>query len=98
MRRMDTLIGVLSIALLLCFQVCFAKEAAEHITIPVNVGVVLDAQTEIGKMGMKCISMALSDLYASHGSSYKTRLALNRRDSKRSVVGAAAAGSILSIP
>ncbi|XP_027180565.1 glutamate receptor 2.7-like [Coffea eugenioides] len=91
MRRMDTLIGVLSIALLLCFQVCFAKEAAEHITIPVNVGVVLDAHTEIGKMGMKCISMALSDLYASHGSSYKTRLVLNRRDSKGTVVGAAAA-------
>ena len=98
MSRKDTLMGVLSIALFLCFQVPFAEAAAENITIPVNVGVVLDADTEIGKMGMKCISMALSDLYASHGSSYRTRLVLNTRDSKNTVVGAAAAGSILSIP
>nr|XP_027084346.1 glutamate receptor 2.7-like [Coffea arabica] len=91
MSRKDTLMGVLSIALFLCFQVPFAEAAAENITIPVNVGVVLDADTEIGKMGMKCISMALSDLYASHGSSYRTRLVLNTRDSKNTVVGAAAA-------
>uniref|UniRef100_F6H9F3 Receptor ligand binding region domain-containing protein n=1 Tax=Vitis vinifera TaxID=29760 RepID=F6H9F3_VITVI len=41
-------------------------------------------------MGLSCISMALSDFYASHGH-YKTRLALEIRDSKRDVVGAAAA-------
>ena len=61
-------------------------------TIPVNVGVVLDMDQWMGKMGLSCISMALSDFYASHDY-YKTRLVLNTRDSKDDVVGAAAAGS-----
>ncbi|GFS44652.1 glutamate receptor 2.6 [Actinidia rufa] len=59
-------------------------------TIPVNVGVVLDMDQWMGKMGLSCISMALSDFYASHDY-YKTRLVLNTRDSKNDVVGAAAA-------
>ncbi|MCD7446414.1 hypothetical protein HAX54_006023 [Datura stramonium] len=60
--------------------------------IPINVGVVLDMDEWFGKMGLTCISMALSDLYSSdHGSNYKTRLVLHTRDSKRDVVGAAAA-------
>ncbi|RVW72764.1 hypothetical protein CK203_057326 [Vitis vinifera] len=33
----------------------------------VKVGVVLDLDTWVGKMGLSCISMALSDFYASHG-------------------------------
>ncbi|KAJ8561139.1 hypothetical protein K7X08_027329 [Anisodus acutangulus] len=61
-------------------------------TIPVNVGVVLDMDEFLGKMGLSCISMALSDFYSSdHGSKYKTRVVLHTRDSKRDVVGAAAA-------
>ncbi|XP_034682430.1 glutamate receptor 2.7-like isoform X1 [Vitis riparia] len=63
---------------------------AQNTTIPVKVGVVLDMDTWPGKMGLSCISMALSDFYASHGH-YKTRLVLEIRDSKRDVVGAAAA-------
>ncbi|GFS44655.1 glutamate receptor 2.8 [Actinidia rufa] len=59
-------------------------------TIPVNVGVVLDMDEWMGKMGLSCITMALSDFYASHDY-YKTRLVLNTRDSKDDVVGAAAA-------
>ncbi|RVW26897.1 Glutamate receptor 2.8 [Vitis vinifera] len=39
---------------------------AQNTTIPVKVGVVLDLDTWVGKMGLSCISMALSDLYASH--------------------------------
>ncbi|KAK2971057.1 hypothetical protein RJ640_003249 [Escallonia rubra] len=57
-------------------------------TVPVNVGVILDKDTWAGKMGLRCISMALNDFYASHGH-YKTRLVLNVRDSNRSVVRAA---------
>ena len=68
--------------------------AAQNKTlIPVNVGVVLDMEKWIGKMGLSCISMALSDFYASHGY-YRTRLVLHTRDSKDDVVGAAAAGSL----
>ncbi|KAF5936362.1 hypothetical protein HYC85_027491 [Camellia sinensis] len=69
----------------------FTKMAmAQNNTIPVNVGVVLDMNTWVGKMGLSCITMALSDFYASHGH-YRTRLVLNTRDSKKDVVGAAAA-------
>ncbi|KAL6345739.1 hypothetical protein AAG906_017483 [Vitis piasezkii] len=63
---------------------------SQNTTIPVKVGVVLDMDTWLGKMGLSCITMALSDFYASHGH-YKTRLVLEIRDSKRDVVGAAAA-------
>uniref|UniRef100_F6H9F0 Ionotropic glutamate receptor C-terminal domain-containing protein n=1 Tax=Vitis vinifera TaxID=29760 RepID=F6H9F0_VITVI len=63
---------------------------SRNTTIPVKVGVVLDMDTWLAKMGLRCISMALSEFYASHGH-YKTRLVLEIRDSKRDVVGAAAA-------
>ncbi|KAF8035044.1 hypothetical protein BT93_C1156 [Corymbia citriodora subsp. variegata] len=59
-------------------------------TIPVNVGVVLDLETSVGQMGLSCITMSLSDFYSSNPS-YKTRLVLNVRDSKRDEVAAAAA-------
>ncbi|OMO65280.1 glutamate receptor 2.8-like protein [Corchorus capsularis] len=62
-------------------------------TIPVNVGVVLDFESLVGKIGWSCINMALSDFYATHGRHYKTRLVLNARDSHQDVVAAAAAGS-----
>ncbi|KAL6218372.1 hypothetical protein ACLB2K_011586 [Fragaria x ananassa] len=42
------------------------------------------------KVYLSCIEMALSDIYASHPY-FKTRLVLQKRDSKRTVVGAAAA-------
>ncbi|KAK3437342.1 hypothetical protein EUGRSUZ_C02004 [Eucalyptus grandis] len=58
-------------------------------TISVNVGVILDLETEVGQMGLTCINMSLSDFYSSNPS-YKTRLVLNVRDSKRDEVAAAA--------
>ncbi|KAJ6373290.1 hypothetical protein OIU76_027597 [Salix suchowensis] len=64
---------------------------AENISIPVNVGLVLDLDSDLdGKIALSCIEMALSDFYATHGD-YKTRLVLNTRDSMKDVVGAAAA-------
>ncbi|KAJ6354808.1 hypothetical protein OIU76_027599 [Salix suchowensis] len=67
---------------------------AENISIPVNVGVVLDLDSDLdGKIALSCIEMALSDFYATHGD-YRTRLVLNTRDSMKDVVGAAAAGSL----
>ncbi|KAI6681176.1 hypothetical protein NL676_035057 [Syzygium grande] len=66
-------------------------------TIPVNVGVVLDLETWVGQMGLSCISMSLSDFYSSNAS-YKTRLVLNVRDSKRDEVTAAAAAEIVQAP
>ncbi|KAK3435718.1 hypothetical protein EUGRSUZ_C00424, partial [Eucalyptus grandis] len=59
-------------------------------TILVNVGVVLDLETWVGRMGLSCINISLSDFYTSNPS-YKTRLVLNVRDSKGDEVAAAAA-------
>ncbi|KAL5973940.1 hypothetical protein ACLOJK_030599 [Asimina triloba] len=54
----------------------------------VDVGVVLDLETWVGTMSQACISVALSDFYASRSS--RTRLVLHTRDSKNDIVGAAA--------
>ncbi|KAL7187165.1 hypothetical protein ACSBR1_037269 [Camellia fascicularis] len=67
-----------------------AQSTTNTTTVQVKVGVVLDMNTWVGKMGLKSISMALSDFYSSHVH-YKTRLELHVRDSKDNVVGAAAA-------
>ncbi|GMP25232.1 hypothetical protein CsSME_00002195 [Camellia sinensis var. sinensis] len=67
-----------------------AQSTTNTTTVQVKVGVVLDMNTWVGKMGLKGISMALSDFYSSHVH-YKTRLELHVRDSKDNVVGAAAA-------
>ncbi|XP_043710262.1 glutamate receptor 2.7-like [Telopea speciosissima] len=61
---------------------------AQNTTKPFNVGVVLNFNKLIGRIGLSSISMALSDFYATH-SFYKTRLVFHTRDSKNSVVRAA---------
>ncbi|KAK6158686.1 hypothetical protein DH2020_006000 [Rehmannia glutinosa] len=66
------------------------RAMAQKATIRVKVGVVLDMDHYVGQMGLDCISIALSDFYATHDY-YKTRLVLNNRNSNRDVVGAAAA-------
>ncbi|KAG5225138.1 glutamate receptor [Salix suchowensis] len=71
---------------------------AENISIPVNIGVVLDLGSDLdGKIALSCIEMALSDFYATHGD-YRTRLVLNTRDSMKDVVGAAAAVLLVRVP
>ncbi|XP_023538261.1 glutamate receptor 2.1-like [Cucurbita pepo subsp. pepo] len=56
----------------------------------VSVGVVLDMESWVGKMGLSCIDMSLSEFYEANPH-YKTRVVLHRRDSAGDVVGAAAA-------
>ncbi|EXC18794.1 hypothetical protein L484_007167 [Morus notabilis] len=65
-------------------------------SIEVNVGVILDLETTFGKMGLRCINMAISDFYASNPH-YNTRLILHTKGSKSDVVGAAAA-EIVGLP
>ncbi|CAI9772308.1 unnamed protein product [Fraxinus pennsylvanica] len=65
----------------------------QTVLINVDVGVVLNMNNSFSAMGFSCISMALSDFYASN-SNYKTRLVLNTRDAKEDDVGAAAAVQI----
>ena len=69
---------------------------AQSTPFPVRVGVVVDMDDYVGKMGLNCITMALSDFYTKHGH-YKTRLVLTKRDSKKDVIGAAAAGTNTTI-
>ena len=78
-----------------CVKILFTGMGmAENTWIPVNVGVVLDLDSDLdGRIALSCIEMALSDFYATHGD-YKTRLVLNTRDSMEDVVGAAAAGPL----
>ncbi|XP_058785984.1 glutamate receptor 2.7-like [Vicia villosa] len=55
----------------------------------VKVGAVLDISNgTVGKIGLSCINMALSDFYHSH-SHYKTRIQIIIRDSHRDIVTAA---------
>ncbi|KAJ8634714.1 hypothetical protein MRB53_008981 [Persea americana] len=54
----------------------------------VDVGVVLDLDTWVGKMSQSCMSMALSDFYAA--GNHSTKLILHPRDSRKDIVGAAA--------
>lgn len=79
-------IGMFNMFLLFC--VCMTTKTASAVDI--RVGVILDMDDYIGEMGLNCITLALENFYAENGH-YKTRLVLNVRNSKRDVVGAAAA-------
>ncbi|KAJ6673848.1 hypothetical protein OIU85_012819 [Salix viminalis] len=91
---------VLSFLLFLCLKILFIEMGVAQNTtfIPVNVGVALDLGSDLdGKIALSSINMAVSDFYANHGD-YKTRMVLTTRDSKKDVVGAAAAGSLSALP
>lgn len=75
---------------LLCINTCFPSGVQAGAI--VDVGVVLDLDTWVGKMSQSCMSMALSDFYAARN--YSTKLILHPRDSKKDVVGAAARGTL----
>ncbi|MCL7024061.1 hypothetical protein MKW94_011546 [Papaver nudicaule] len=65
-----------------------SSEAATTTT--VDVGVILDLDSWVGKMGQSCLLMAVSDFYTSNPT-YKTRLVLHTRDSNRDIIDAASA-------
>ncbi|GAB2214925.1 hypothetical protein Droror1_Dr00019292 [Drosera rotundifolia] len=67
-----------------------ATAGDDHNVVEVKVGVVGDMGVWVGKMGLSCINMALSEFYASRPH-YRTRLVVDARDSKGDVVTAAAA-------
>ena len=70
---------------------------AQNSTVPVQVGVIVNLDKWVGKMELTCLNMALSDFYGSHAF-YNTRLVFQIRHSDgNDVVGAAAAGSSVSL-
>ncbi|EXC66202.1 hypothetical protein L484_000102 [Morus notabilis] len=76
--------------------IMFSAMAQNNSTTEVNVGVILNLDTGVGKVGLSCLKMALSDFYNSR-SFYNTRLVLHVRDSNKDVVKAASAGIPLSL-
>ncbi|GAA0185598.1 transmembrane signal receptor [Lithospermum erythrorhizon] len=76
----------------LTMKITFASNnITSDMIIPLNIGVIVDEDDkDFGTMSTSCITMALSDFYASH-SNYKTRLKIKLINSNGSVVGAAAA-------
>ncbi|KAL0312208.1 UNVERIFIED_CONTAM: Glutamate receptor 2.7 [Sesamum radiatum] len=76
---------------ILSFQIFLMNVGvAQGTTTDISVGVVLDMDVPVSQMSLTCISMAISEFYATHGY-YNTRLALSTRDSNGTVIGAAAA-------
>ncbi|XP_024012176.1 glutamate receptor 2.5 [Eutrema salsugineum] len=76
----------------LIFLVLFGKSQKE--ALQVKVGIVLDSNKTLGALSLRAINMSLSEIYKTH-SSFKTRVVLNIRDSKETVVGAAASALYL---
>ncbi|KAL1202266.1 Glutamate receptor 2.6 [Cardamine amara subsp. amara] len=76
----------------LVFLVLFGKSQKE--ALQVKVGIVLDTNVTLAVLSLRAINMSLSEFYNTHGG-FKTRIVLNIRDSKRTVVGAAASALYL---
>jgi len=68
-------------------------------TTPFPVGLLLDLDTLVGKMGRTSISMAIDDFY-NLNRNYTTRVVLHTRNTNNDVVQAAAAGiyNLSSVP
>ena len=61
-----------------------------------NVGVILDLQSLVGKIARTSILMAMEDFYAVHRN-YKTKLVLHIRDSNGDNIQAASEGTYLNL-
>ncbi|XP_031483838.1 glutamate receptor 2.7-like [Nymphaea colorata] len=81
--------------LLLALQNCPLSHAANKSAVPVNVGLIIDFESQVGKISHTCIALALEEFYATHN--HKKRLVLHARDCKRddSVQAASAAIDLL---
>ncbi|KAG8380241.1 hypothetical protein BUALT_Bualt07G0172800 [Buddleja alternifolia] len=71
----------------LVFSLCNAQMGVPNSTF--QIGVVLDLDSLVGRIGHSSLSLALSDFYSSNRD-YTTRLVLHVRDSKGQVIDAAA--------
>lgn len=81
-------------SLLLCFLllvVCSAQCNAQNGTGNVDIGVILDFDSYVGKMSKTSIELAVDDFYRAHRN-YTTKLVLHFRDSRSDAVEAASAG------
>ena len=78
--------------LLLFVNAIFAHRATVSRAATLNVGVILDLQSLVGKMARTSILMAMEDFYVVHGN-YTTKIVLQIRDSNADNVQAASEGT-----
>ncbi|XP_023642859.1 glutamate receptor 2.6 isoform X1 [Capsella rubella] len=76
----------------LIFLVLLGKSQKE--VLQVKVGIVLDTNGTLPDLSLRAINMSLAEFYNTHNG-FKTRIVLNIRDSKQTVVGAAASALYL---
>lgn len=81
--------SVLLLVLLLILRP--AQTDGQDVTRNVDIGVILDLDSYVGKMSRTCLEMAVEDFYGAHRN-YTTRLVLHSRDSRSNAVEAASAG------
>lgn len=74
---------------------CIAQQSNQEIASNFQVGVILDLDSLVGRIGLSCLSLALSDFYSAHPN-YNTRLILHVRDSKGQIIEAASSGTHFS--
>ncbi|XP_010453159.1 PREDICTED: glutamate receptor 2.5-like isoform X3 [Camelina sativa] len=67
---------------------------SQNEALQVKVGVVIGSNVTLSDLSLRAIEMSLSEFYNTHDS-FKTRIVLNIRDSKQTVVGAAASALYL---
>ncbi|KAJ0230652.1 Glutamate receptor 2.5 [Hirschfeldia incana] len=82
----------LSLLIFLIFVVSFGKSQKE--ALQVKVGVVLNTNVTLADLSLRAINISLTDFYNTH-KGFKTRIVLHIRDSKQTVVGAAASALYL---
>ncbi|XP_013620099.1 PREDICTED: glutamate receptor 2.5-like isoform X3 [Brassica oleracea var. oleracea] len=82
----------LRLLIFLIFLVSFGKSQKE--TLQVKVGVVLNTNVTLVDLSLRAINMSLSEFYKTN-KDFKTRIVLHIRDSKQTVVGAAASALYL---
>ncbi|KAH7866077.1 hypothetical protein Vadar_015316 [Vaccinium darrowii] len=80
---------LLFIVSFLCVVPIISGQNVSGLIEAVDVGVILDADNIVGKVGQTCISMALEDFYTLNQNHSTTRIVLHKRDSKGDVVEAA---------
>lgn len=81
----------------LLLVLCAALSNGRNGTGDVDVGVVLDFDSYVGKMSKTSVELAVEDFYRAH-QNYTTRLVLHFRDSRNNAVEAASAGESCVLP
>lgn len=73
---------------------CIAPLDGENATdVKVDVGIILDLDTYVGKISRTCMLMAIEDFYTNHN--YSTRIVTHLRNSNNDDVDAASAGMLV---